>query len=279
VHGWPFLYGPKHERVVSFVSEWLAGRLLGATVVCVSDADATLARKYRIVAPQHLRVVPNALAPRPTASTESTNEATATRIGPPHVVMVARHFPQKDHATATEALGSLRDTEWTATFAGDGPLLDANRKRIETCGLAHRIACPGDVIDVDALLLSADIFLLCTHSEGLPISVLEAVRSGLPIVATDLPQVREAVPIDWPAEFVPPDRPDLIAMALTRMFARLAADTPLRNTPAESQRDQQNRLQWDAAIARLSALLADAATPRRTLRRFLRGRDPAQHGK
>ena len=264
VHGWPFQYGPLHERVVSLFLEVFSARVFRGQIICVSQADADLARRWRIVGSSRLHVIPNALPPASPEPNQSQPDGPQPRgRSAAHIVMVARHFPQKDHETAIAALGLLRGHAWHATFAGDGPLLQKHRADIAAAGMADRIACPGDVVAIDALLADADIFLLCSHSEGNPLSVQEAVRAGLAIVATDLEQIREAVPTLWPAEFVPPRRADLLATALLRCLDT-RTDSPFVVHAAMLDASRAAALQrWDRSLGALCDILADAAAPNR----------------
>jgi glycosyltransferase involved in cell wall biosynthesis len=64
---------------------------------------------------------------------------------------------------------------------------------VERLGLENRVSCLGNRTDVAELLAESDIFVLSTKWEGLPVSILEAMRAGLPIVATDVGGVAEMV--------------------------------------------------------------------------------------
>jgi glycosyltransferase involved in cell wall biosynthesis len=73
------------------------------------------------------------------------------------------------------------------------PWATAWRALAQALGLAERVRFLGARQDVAEVLAEAQVFALATHWEGLPLSVLEAMRSGLPVVATDVGGVKEAV--------------------------------------------------------------------------------------
>ena len=101
-----------------------------------------------------------------------------------------RASPHKrpDWPCAPSRGAALPDCE--LVIAGEGPQLEAMRTL--AAGLAPaRIRLPGAEQDVPALLASAQAFVLASDHEGFPLSVLEAMRARLPVVATDLPGIRE----------------------------------------------------------------------------------------
>lgn len=108
------------------------------------------------------------------------------------ILMVSAFRPQKDHLTALRALAMLPD-RFRLTLAGDGELRGQVSRETGRLGLTGRVTFTGNVADVPALYRDADIALLCTHHEGMSLSIIEAMASGLPLVASDVEGVRENV--------------------------------------------------------------------------------------
>lgn len=186
-HGWGFTEGrPWRQRIPFWLVERAAAPLAGRVItVCQSDHDAAvrsrLARRSRLVAiPNAMPEVGAALRARPGAS-------------PPRIVMVARLSCWKDHHTLLDALAQLHDLDWTVELVGDGPLRGDLEARVEALGLASRVRFAGFRSDVPERLAGAQIFVLATKWEGFPRSILEAMRAGLPVVASDVGGVRESV--------------------------------------------------------------------------------------
>jgi glycosyltransferase involved in cell wall biosynthesis len=100
--------------------------------------------------------------------------------------------------------------------------------------LSKRVQLLGYRQDVPELLRAADIFTLPSHREGMPRSIIEAMLSGLPVVATDIRGSREEV-VDGSTGFLAPlgDVP-----ALARALQRLAADADLRRTFGRAGRER-----------------------------------------
>jgi glycosyltransferase involved in cell wall biosynthesis len=134
----------------------------------------------------------------------------------------------------------------TARFAiaGDG----TDRARLEQLavelGVAERVTFLGERADVADLLASADVFVLPSVLEGLPLAVLEAMAAGVPVVGTDVPGTREAIRHDDSGLLIPPgdapslaraiqsliDAPDRAGRLVAAARRRLARDFSIETT-------------------------------------------------
>ncbi len=184
-HGWAFAEGVgPGRRALAVALEALAGRL-GDGIITVSERDRNLALRYRVAAPGRIFTVWNGIPDTPHRADPGRE--------PPRIAMVARFAPPKDHALLLRALASLKELPWSLDLVGDGPLLLEVRALAEGLGLAERVRFWGRRLDVDRLLAEAQVFALASNWEGLPLAVLEAMRAGLPVVASDVGGVGEAV--------------------------------------------------------------------------------------
>jgi glycosyltransferase involved in cell wall biosynthesis len=138
--------------------------------------------------------------------------------------MVARFEEQKDHATLFRALAGLGDLAWQLELVGDGPLFSEAVALAKQLGIASRTQFLGFRRDVTRRLADAQVFLLITNWEGFPRSILEAMRAGLPVVASDVGGNAESVR-DGETGFIVP-RGDVAS--LRTALARLIADPELR---------------------------------------------------
>jgi glycosyltransferase involved in cell wall biosynthesis len=130
-----------------------------------------------------------------------------------------------------------------------GPLIDAIQ---QDPALSHRIQFLGYRSDVPALLRAADIFTLPSHREGMPRSIVEAMLSGLPVVATDIRGSREEVADGKTGTLVPLGD----VSALARALQRLAGDAALRAAYGQAGRERAEALFDERKIvARQIALL------------------------
>lgn len=111
---------------------------------------------------------------------------------PTHLVAsVGRLVPDKRHDLAVRAVALLPDTG--LLIVGAGP----DRPRLETLvrelGVADRVVLTGLREDVSALLGAVDALVVCSRGEGLPLTVLEGLTAGVPVVCTDVPGIRELI--------------------------------------------------------------------------------------
>ena len=138
--------------------------------------------------------------------------------------MVARFGAQKDHPTLLRALAGLRDLPWQLDLVGEGPLLSQTRTLAASLGLEDRVHFLGQRMDVDRILANAQVGLLITNWEGFPLSILEAMRANLPVVASGVGGVSESV-TDGVTGFVVPQGD---VEVLRDRLRRLLSDPALR---------------------------------------------------
>jgi glycosyltransferase involved in cell wall biosynthesis len=217
-HGWSFTPGvPRASATIYRWSERLVAPL-ASRIITVSDFDRSLAIRERVARAGQLVTIHNGMPDIPPALRADPSAV------PVRLAMIARFEPQKDHATLFRALAEVRELDWTIDLIGDGPLLPAAQATCERLGLAERVRFHGAVTDVPSLLSRAQVYLLVTNWEGFPRSILEAMRAGLPVVASDVGGVSEAVQ-DGASGFVVP-RND--AAAVARGLRALIEDPALR---------------------------------------------------
>jgi glycosyltransferase involved in cell wall biosynthesis len=158
---------------------------LGARIIAVCDAERHLANHMLPLTPGTIATIHNGIPDHvPTPRLVQT---------PVVITMVARFDIQKDHDTLLQALSQIPHLDWELRLAGSGPLLPAIKRLAASYNLSPRIHFLEECSNVPALLAETDIFVLTSNWEAFPISILEAMREGLPILATDIGGVNEAV--------------------------------------------------------------------------------------
>lgn len=186
-HGWSYTDGvPQKKQRIYIFFEKVMGRISDG-VIAVSEYDKQLALKHKVLSESKISTIHNGVydIERIKIPINSDRE--------PNIIMVARFAPPKRQLQLLKALNQLRHIEWKVSFAGDGPQLQEVRDFVTSVGLGDRVSFLGNREDITDILQKSDLFALLSDWEGLPLSILEAMRCGLPIIASDVGGVKEAV--------------------------------------------------------------------------------------
>jgi glycosyltransferase involved in cell wall biosynthesis len=140
------------------------------------------------------------------------------REGP--AVCVARLSPEKDLGTLLNAAALVArvHTRFRLEIAGDGPCLPNLRRMVNDLGLGRHVCLLGEVRDVPALLARARLFVLSSVSEGISLTLLEAMARGLPVAATRVGGTPELVVDGESGLLVPAQDPSALAGAIIHMI-------------------------------------------------------------
>ncbi len=131
-------------------------------------------------------------------------------------ISVARFAPVKDHATLLRATAQVVASEprFVLLLLGSGELETDLRQLAEALGIGSSVRFLGFRTDVARCLAASDLFTISSSTEGLPISLLEALATGLPTVATDVGGIPAALGSPPAGILVPPGDPSAFASAL-----------------------------------------------------------------
>jgi glycosyltransferase involved in cell wall biosynthesis len=137
------------------------------------------------------------------------------------LLYVGRLAPLKDHATLLQAVALTRaqQPDVQLWIVGDGPLEFSLRKLTDELGLNECVTFFGEQADVSPFLLAADLFVSSSVTEGLPVSLLEAMSVGLPAVVTDVGGMGEIARLSGAVTLVPSSDPESMAKALCDAIA------------------------------------------------------------
>lgn len=155
-------------------------------VACVSGDAANAIHSWLGVAGDRLPVIANGIALERFAGAVPAADVVEALAGRTGVAMVARFVPVKGHQTALDALALLHP-DHVLVMAGDGPDRAAVESRARERGVAERCLFLGGRNDVPAVLAACRCYLQTSSAEGFGIAALEAMASGLPVVASDVP--------------------------------------------------------------------------------------------
>jgi glycosyltransferase involved in cell wall biosynthesis len=229
VHGWAFA---AYSGLTSKQYLW-ADRLvrrLATMIICVADNQRELGIRMGTCTPERSVTIRNGVELAPVSS--RTNGHTPARV-----ISVGRLAYPKDFVTLARALGQLEPGSFEASIIGDGPDRNHLEHELDELGLDRSIRLLGERFDVPELLADADLFVLSSVSEALPMSVLEAMESSLPVVATAVGGVPELVAEAETGFLVAPGRADELA----ERIEQLIADPSLRRTMGSAGRTRAER--------------------------------------
>lgn len=218
VHGWAFTPGiPPLQAALYRRVERVVGPLASGFIT-VSEFDRRLALEARIAPADRVTTVHNGM---PDVGVALRAEPGRT---PVRLIMVARFGAQKDHATLLRAMARLTGHSWELDLIGEGPAMAGTQSLAASLGIGDRVRFLGQRMDVDQRLAQAQISLLITNWEGFPLSILEAMRAGLPVVASAVGGVDESVQDGQTGYLVPRGDVD----RLVDRVERLLTDPALR---------------------------------------------------
>ena len=190
-HGWAFTSGVSASKRIFYAAiEYL---MLGITnkVICVSEYDRNLAAKWFWHRYAKIVTVHNGIEDKKCKVHVCDDVAVSLKL-----VSVARFSHQKnnmDLIKAVEQVNSVHVNRLRLNMVGDGPLLTECQAYVSAHHLGNVVHFLGGRTDVDDILVQNDVFCLISNYEGLPISIIEAMRGGMPVIASDVGGVNELV--------------------------------------------------------------------------------------
>jgi glycosyltransferase involved in cell wall biosynthesis len=229
IHGWSFgLNASKLNDGVFLIVEKIMG-LFTCRIIAVAETSYKMGLKHRIVPAEKMVTIHNGVrdfkenetikskntegsfveltneelafntddfAQNQSSKTSQTTTETVefTESQPFRMVMPARFQAPKDHETLIKALMPLKSLNWELQLLGDGTeTLDRVKKMVAQSGLTDKITFGGYVEDIEDYLAESELCILISHSEGFPLSILEAMSLNLPIIASNVGGIPEQV--------------------------------------------------------------------------------------
>ena len=245
-------FGPEEasKRLLrrSLMRRWL---LRGVTVIVPSTVLLSIARKEWGMREPHLLHLVNGVDLQRFAVRALEPEL-------PVIGSVGGLRPEKDYGNLLQAVAMLPEPVFLR-LVGSGKLEAQLREQAAVLGLTHRVEFAGQSNDTAKSYLGFTVFVLSSRTEQMPIAMLEAMATGLPVVATDVGDVRQILPAVAQACVVP--RED--ALALSRALCKVLQDADLRAAlGAENRRVVIERYESSRCLERFAVvyrrLLGDA---------------------
>ncbi len=216
VHGWAFAaYAGFPGRLYRVAERSMLP--LTTETICVAEYERRVGIAAGACRAEQTVVIPNAVQ-------VSALPRAVQRGGVVELISVGRLRAPKDFITLARALARLERGSFRASLVGDGPDRSMIEAELERLRLGDSVRLLGDRSDVPRLLAAADVFVCSSRSEGMPVSIIEAMAVGLPVVASAVGGVPEMVDDGRTGLLVAPGEAAMFADAL----ARLIGDRTLR---------------------------------------------------
>ena len=225
---------------------------LGGRMVAVSQQFARqLGRDLRLP-PSRITTIANGVRYVPVAHSTLRDELKLAREDR-LALAIGNLYPVKGHRYAVAALALLqeRHPRLHLAIAGRGEMAEALREQAGELGVAHRLHLLGLRADIPNLLAAADVFVLPSLSEALPLALLEAMFSGCPIVASDVGEIRNVLADGAAGMLVRPRDVPALAAALDTL---LGAPAHARELAARASRQASLEYDISSMVARYIAV-------------------------
>jgi glycosyltransferase involved in cell wall biosynthesis len=256
--GVPVVFTPHNYAFTNyFTSRWERGAYrtiefslapLATRVVCVCEAERRIAA--RLGPASRTRVVYNGINPFERVVPNPAVDALRERG--PLICAVSELQPPKGIPTLIDAMPTVLDRvpDANLAIAGDGVLRDRIGAQISGHGLSERVHLLGELPEVSGVYGGSDVFVHPGWAESFPYVILEAMGMGMPIVATDVGGIGEAIEDGVTGRLVEPQDPPALASAIAsllgdreharalgesareRMMARFSLDSMVEGTVA-----------------------------------------------
>ncbi len=184
-HSFAFTDGaPMLRKIIAIVAEKIVARYTNK-IICVSDFDRGLAIRYRIAKPEKLITIHNGVG------SAGVGDTTRENI----IVANGRLAYPKDYLLLLEAYKLANLDSLRLEIISDGSDRESIERKISELKLKDKVALLGNFTqgEVRKKLLQSKVFILISKHEGLPLSILEAMSAGLPVIASNVGGIKEEV--------------------------------------------------------------------------------------
>jgi len=250
-------YSRKRKAMETFTLRYVADRIMPNGNVVAEFTDR------RLGGSRQLDVIPNAVDISPLLAETERSKLRAELVGDPKrplILSVGRLSPAKGFHDLLEAFAIVHSIhpEAALVIAGGGKTLGEFREHARKLGLENHVFLLGMRSDALRLMAAADIYVNSSHWEGTPVSVLEAMATGLPVVATSVGESPHLLASNA-GIVVPPHEPNSLASALTRLIESPDLRIQLGQSALERVKTYYSPEIWRRKLLELYATLTPKA--------------------
>jgi glycosyltransferase involved in cell wall biosynthesis len=237
-----------HWRVQRFVQQY------AERVVVPSPSAARAARDWADVPPEKIAIIPNAIDLaqfRGEGFQLASDRHRLKTRAKFEIGFIGRLDPVKRIPDLLAAVASLED-HFALHIFGHGSQREHLESLIDRLGITDRVTLHGAIANPHAALEQVDLLVLPSEAEGFGLVLIEAMASGVPVVATGVPGICDVVRHGKTGLLVPVAAPEALAAAIRR----IAGDAPLRSVlVGEALADVRRRFTWDVVLPQYVKLL------------------------
>ncbi len=216
VHSSYWHYSPRNlsiERLLSKITD---------KIICVSDHTKDFVINHEKIKPSRVKVIYNGISCIDTCSRQEARQSFS--VGPQEIIIisVANLLENKGHKVLLKALSLLgiQERKVKCWIVGQGAMAEELKEYARQLNLDSRIVFWGERQDVPQLLTASDIFVLASiHREGLSVSVLEAMAYQVPVIATKVGGIPEAIEDGVSGLLIAPNDPVALAAAIEELIS------------------------------------------------------------
>ncbi len=248
LHGY---YGPLISQLLRWMERWLAG--ISDRIIAVSEQVKQDLVRYRVAVAGKICVIPLGFDLRPFLHSGQHRGALMQELGLTNgtrlVGIVGRIFPIKNHRLFLEAAARVAVEEPHARFVvvGDGVLRHEMEACAQSLGIADRVTFTGWRRDLPRVYPDLDVLVVSSLNEGTPVSAIEAMASGCPVVATRVGGLPDLIDDGKTGHLVPSEDVAALANGILRVLRDRVAAQAIAQAAREhvSQRFRSSRLLCD----------------------------------
>lgn len=183
-HGWSHIRSSKGLKynIYRFLERSLS--YLSLRVICVSSEDYIFATDVIGIPPHKLITIHN-------GALNNSHKVVFNKQGTLQILTVVRFQEPKDFNTLLEGLSLIKEFDWILKIVGDGPDINKVESLIKRFNLSGKVFLEGFQENISTYYLNADVVLLISKSEGLPMSLIEAMSYSKPIIASEVGGIPE----------------------------------------------------------------------------------------
>lgn len=216
-HGFHFFAGaPKKNWMLYYPVEKYLARFTDI-IITINHEDYDRASKFKYKKDGHAAIIPGVGVDTTRYTPGGSHEQTVDHDSF-HILSAGELNANKNHQVVIDAIASLNLRNIRYSICGEGPLRKKLQEYIDDKGLGDRIHLPGYCYDMPQMLKSADLFIFPSYREGMGMAALEAMASGVPVIAADNRGTREYMQDGVNGIVCNPAKPQEFARAIMQMY-------------------------------------------------------------